>query len=119
MFDPAGMRPFIPDWNKVAAALIGRVRREAVGRVVDPRTRELLDALQAYPGAPAGRRAQGGDDLPMIPLSFHKDGVVLNYFSMISTVGTPTAVAAQELRVECMFPADEATESRHMSLMLD
>jgi hypothetical protein len=26
---------------------------------------------------------------------------------MVSTVGTPQAVAAQELRVECMFPASE------------
>lgn len=118
MFDPAGMRPFVRDWSTVASSLLGRVRREAVGGVADPRTRELIEALLAYPGAPAGRNPPHSvTDLPMIPLSFEKDGAVLNYFSMVCTVGTPTAVAAQELRVECMFPADQATEGRHLALM--
>jgi hypothetical protein len=42
---------------------------------------------------------------------------LLNYFSMVTTVGTPQTVAAQELRIESMFPADETTESRHAALM--
>jgi hypothetical protein len=32
---------------------------------------------------------------------------------MVTTVGTPQIIAAQELRIECMFPADDATEARH------
>jgi hypothetical protein len=32
---------------------------------------------------------------------------------MITTVGTPQTVSAEELRLESMFPADEATEARH------
>jgi hypothetical protein len=35
------------------------------------------------------------------------------YFSMITTVGTPQTVTAEELRLECMFPADDATEAEH------
>src|ERR1700751_1321063 len=35
MFDPAGMRPFVEEWEKVAASLLKRLRREAVGQVVD------------------------------------------------------------------------------------
>jgi hypothetical protein len=50
-------------------------------------------------------------------MSFVKDDQFLNYFSMVTTVGTPQTVAAQELRVECMFPADETTETRHHELM--
>ena len=118
MFDPTGMRPFIPDWDRVARSLIDRVHREAVGLVIDGQTRKLLAELSAYAGSDFGRRAKsGGEDLPMIPLSFKKDGVVLNYFSMVSTVGTPRTVMAQELRLECMFPADEATERHHLTLM--
>ena len=49
--------------------------------------------------------------MPMIPLTFVKDGVALNYFSMITTAGTPQTVTAEELRLECMFPADEETEA--------
>ena len=54
---------------------------------------------------------------PVIPLGFVREGRVLNYFSMVTTVGTPQTVAAQELRVECMFPADEATEALHAEMM--
>jgi len=48
-----------------------------------------------------------------------KDDKTLNYFSMVTTVGTPQAIAAQELRIECMFPADEATESHHIAMIGD
>ena len=53
------------------------------------------------------------DTAPIIPLAFTKDRVTLNYFSMITTVGTPQTVAAEELRVECMYPADDRTEAIH------
>jgi hypothetical protein len=46
-----------------------------------------------------------------------KEGRLLNYSSMVTTVGTPQTIAAEELRVECMFPADEATEALHVELM--
>ena len=118
MFDPAGMRPFVREWDRVAASLLGRVRREAVGRVVDSKTRELIDSLLAYPRAAEGRGPKfASDDLPMIPVSFERHGAVLHYFSMVSTLGTPTAVSAEEFRVESMFPADEATETLHLALM--
>jgi transcriptional regulator with XRE-family HTH domain len=117
MFDPAGMRPFIADFPVVAESLIQRVYRESVGRIVDERTKELLDGLLAFPDvAPPSMVAGAPSALPVIPLGFVWDRQRLNYFSMIATVGTPQAVAAQELRIECMFPADEATEALHAAL---
>ena len=115
MFDPAGMRPFIANWKNTARSLLARVHREALGRVIDAGTRSLLDELSKYPDvAPEWRTPAPDDALPMIPLSFRKGAVTLNYFSMITTVGTPQTVAAQELRLECMFPADEQTEAVHV-----
>jgi len=120
MFDPAAMRPFIANWDDVAAGLLERVRREAVGRVADEKTKELLAALLAYPGTKVGRRvARAEDSMPVVPVSFVRNDRVLNYFSMVTTVGTPQTIAAQELRVECMFPADDATERHHYVLMGD
>jgi transcriptional regulator with XRE-family HTH domain len=114
MFDPAGMRPFVANWPQTARGLLGRVYREALGHVIDGRTKALLTELSQYPGVkPEWRAPSSGDALPMIPLTFVKDGVTLNYFSMITTVGTPQTVTAEELRLECMFPADDATESKH------
>jgi transcriptional regulator with XRE-family HTH domain len=114
MFDPAGMRPFIANWPQTARGLLGRVYREALGHVIDKRTKALIAELSQYPGVkPEWRAPSPGDAMPMIPLTFVKDGVTLNYFSMITTVGTPQTVSAEELRLECMFPADDATESKH------
>lgn len=56
-------------------------------------------------------------DMEARNLSFVKDGNVLNYFSMVSTVGTPQTIASQELRLECMFPADESTDKHHLAIM--
>jgi transcriptional regulator with XRE-family HTH domain len=117
-FDPAGLRPFIRDWDRVARSLLDRVRREAVGRVLDRAGQHLIDTLLAFPGAAiAAASRPDGADLPMIPISFVKDGEILRYFSMVTTVGTPTAIAAQELRIECLFAADEATERSHLTLI--
>jgi transcriptional regulator with XRE-family HTH domain len=125
IFDPDGMRPFVADWQAVANSLIQRVYRESVGRVVDDQTHELLAALRAYPDVQTdlsvssnavgtGSAAAG---TPVIPIGFVKDGKVLNYFSMVATVGTPQSVAAQELRIECMFPADDETEALHLEML--
>lgn len=118
MFDPDGMRPFIANWDEVARSLLVRVRREAVCRVLDTRTRALIAELSAAcPGADFARDAAASAPMPVIPLSFVKDAAVLNYFSMVTTVGDPQTVAAQELRVECLFPADNETERLHAALM--
>jgi hypothetical protein len=58
------------------------------------------------------------DDMPIIPLAFIKGGLTLSYFSMITTVGTPQTIAAEELRLECMFPADASTEEEHERFVL-
>jgi hypothetical protein len=49
---------------------------------------------------------------PVLPIAFAKDGLVLSYFSMVTTLGTPLDITAQELRIESFYPADEAT-GRH------
>jgi transcriptional regulator with XRE-family HTH domain len=118
MFDPEGMRPFIANWETLAKTLIQRVHREAVGHVVDQRTRDLVADLLAYPDVRSDWRApETPSALPMIPISFVKDGAAMNYFSLVTTVGTPQTIAAQELRVECMYPADDETEVLHAKLL--
>jgi len=118
LFDPKGMRPFVANWEDVAKSLFERVYRQSVGRVVDEKTRALAAALLAYPDVKSEwKNPVALSFMPVIPIGFMKDGQVLNYFSMVTTVGTPQTVAAQELRIECMFPADEATEIHHASLI--
>jgi len=121
IFDPQGMRPFVADWDNVSRSLLQRVYRESVGHVIDDNTRHLLDELLAYPDVPRDWRAHhapsASPTMPVIPLGFVSEGVVLRYFSLVTSVGTPQTIAAQELRLECMFPADDATEARHQQLL--
>lgn len=89
--------------------------------MVDAGTRRLLDELLAYPDVPRDWNMHHGPSvapaMPVVPIGFLHDGTVLRYFSMVTTVGTPQNVAAQELRLECMFPADDETELRHRELL--
>jgi transcriptional regulator with XRE-family HTH domain len=121
IFDPQGMRPFVDDWDNVSRSLLQRVYRESVGHVIDAGTRRLLDELLAYPDVPRDCKAHHAPSttptMPVIPLGFVSKERVLRYFSLVTSVGTPQTVAAQELRLECMFPADDATEACHLQLL--
>ncbi len=114
MFDSAGLRPCIADWPIVAEAMLQRLRRETAG------AQALLDELLAYPGVNPAWRTPKAIDLaspsPVIPLGFILHGQVLRYFSLVTTVGTPNAATAQELRLESMVPADDETEAAHRAL---
>lgn len=107
MLSPKGLRPSIVNWNEVATALLARVYREAVGRVMDARTAALLREVQTYPGVPELDRWRPSDG-PAVPVEFllRRDGGErrLRYMSLVATVGTPQSEAAEELRVELMFP---------------
>jgi transcriptional regulator with XRE-family HTH domain len=105
MFDPDGMRPFIEDWDEVASGLLQRVYREAIGHVTDKRTIELLDRLKKYPGVKE-LRVPRKSQAPILPITFVRSGERISYFSMISTVGLPQDITAQEFRIECMFPTE-------------
>src|SRR5580692_3512762 len=107
MFDPAGMRPFVEEWEKVAAGLLQRVRREAVGQVLDAEVQKLMKRLREYPGV-AGLKTSLAPQSPVLPITFRRGNQRFSYFSLITTVGTPQCITAQEMRVECMFPTDAA-----------
>ena len=110
IFDPAGLRPWIANWEVVAQTLVQRVFREAVGGVPDHRVLSLLEELRAYPGSPAPAPLATPGELPFFPVEFRKDALRLSFFSMVTTVGAPLDVTAQELRIEAFFPADDETE---------
>lgn len=105
MFDPSGMRPFIEEWETVAASLLQRVRREAVGQVLNAKLQELLKQLREYPGV-AALKPPPAPQSPVLPITFRQGELRFSYFSLITTIGTPQCITAQELRVECMFPID-------------
>ena len=48
---------------------------------------------------------------PLVSMQLRKDDLSLTFFSMITTLGTPRDVTLQQLKIECFFPADAATET--------
>jgi transcriptional regulator with XRE-family HTH domain len=118
VLEPGPVRAAIVNWDHVAPALLERARREAVGGVLDLATAELVRELQARPDV-ASRVAAPRTVAPLVPvidMQFRVGAEVLQFFSMVTTVGTPVDVTAQELRVEAFFPADDTTTARWQHL---
>jgi transcriptional regulator with XRE-family HTH domain len=110
LFDPAGWRPFITNWDVVARSLISRVHREIILER-DPATRQLLRAILAYPDVPK-RWSEPNFESPqdvIIPIEMRFGDQTLRFFSTIATLGSPHDITLQELRIESFHPADEAT----------
>jgi hypothetical protein len=54
--------------------------------------------------------------VPVIDVRFDVEGGVLSFFSVVSTLGTPIDVTAQELRLEAFFPSDAITRERWLTM---
>jgi transcriptional regulator with XRE-family HTH domain len=112
VFHPLGARRYIVNWDEVAHHLLSRAERELGATKDDEAAVALLAELRGYAGQAVGQRrfAQltAGDLL--LPVHIRKDGIELRVFSTIMTLGTPQDVTLQELRIETVFPADEASE---------
>jgi transcriptional regulator with XRE-family HTH domain len=111
MLDPNGVRPFLSNWSEVAADLLHWIQREAMSDGPGSEASSLLAELAALAGVDGTARPANLDrnSLPFLPVAVNKDGIALNLFTAISTLGTPRDVTLHELRIETFFPADEAT----------
>jgi transcriptional regulator with XRE-family HTH domain len=110
MFDPSALRPWVANWDQVAETLVQRVFGEAVAGVPDPRVLGLLDEVQKFGGVPPLRPRALAGEMPFLPVRLTKGSLALSFFSLVTTVGAPADITAQELRIESLFPADEVTE---------
>lgn len=111
MLDPDAVRKHLLNWEAVCADLLHWIQREAMSDGPGSEATLLLKELAALPGMGAATQTANLDTraLPFLPVTIRKDGVELRLFTSITTMGTPHDVTVHELRVECFFPADEAT----------
>lgn len=109
-FHPEGIRSFVTNWKTLAPVVWCRSQREAEA-FGGLEMQRVLTELRPYQDVETLR---GGEDvvlLPVLPVEIARDGVRISLFTVIATFGTAQDVTTDELRLECMFPADEATES--------
>jgi transcriptional regulator with XRE-family HTH domain len=109
-FHPAGIKPHVVNWASIAPLLWHRVRREAEA-LGGQDVKALLAELSQHQDAETLWAAADAALVPVLPLVMEKDGMRVSLFTIISTFGTAQDVTADELRIESMFPADEATEA--------
>jgi len=120
-YHPRGMRPYIVNWEPTAAALIQWLHRDVMRGVGEPETGRLLEELLSYPDVPRQWRMLDLDAAraPFLAVELAKGDVRLSFFSLLAGLGVPYDITLHELRVECFFPADPASETRLRRLAAD
>jgi transcriptional regulator with XRE-family HTH domain len=97
----------IENLGEVLAEMWGRIRLEALEAGPDPVNAELLAMLKAAmartPFAPAAVRR------PIVPIRLRAPGATLAFITTIAHFGTSEDITLRDLRLELLFPADEAT----------
>jgi transcriptional regulator with XRE-family HTH domain len=110
LMSPDGLRPLLVNWEEVAIYFLRGVQADAFADGTQE-TADLLQRLLVYPSIPALSHVPALEELPspVLAMHFRKGQTSLRLFTTIATLGTPQDVTVQELRIECFFPADEAT----------
>lgn len=113
VFHPKGLRPYLENWNEVAARIIQRVHREVAANPEDEAMRTFLDELLSYPAVPDRWRTPdvGAPPPPLLTLDYRRGDARLRFFAAVTTFGTAQDVALQEIRIETFFPADGVTRA--------
>jgi MmyB-like transcription regulator ligand binding domain len=111
-FHSQGLRPFIVNWEEFANHLLQRLHREILVERENEQSIALLNELMSSPGIseifhPTNQTAHNA---LLLTLHLHKNDLELQFFLTIATLGTPYDITLEELRIECFFPASEATE---------
>ncbi len=107
---PDGLRSHIVNFPEVAALLLERLERSHHAHPEDAERHALLQEVRGYPGLDclAGTLPSGA--APVAVLQLRLGAGQLKLFSMLTTLGTPLDVTAEDLTIESFFPADEETE---------
>lgn len=114
LLHPDGLRDRVLGWDRLAAGILWRTRREQALHP-DARVAALLDELASYPYVPARVGSAVVDEAlagrPYVPVEIARGETVLRFFTTLTTLGTPLDVTAEDVRIESYFPSDERTNA--------
>ena len=109
LFAPDGLRPYVANFELVQDMLLKRLREESISY-------QSETLFQLYEACAADvtdlnriEEAVVDQQLPVMSLELRKDDIKVCFFSTVTTFGTAIDVTTQELRIECLFPANEET----------
>ncbi len=117
LMHPNGLRPRVVNWVEVAAFTLERMDRECALHPHDEQRTALRDELLSYPGVEALRpEGPASASAPVATIHMRFGATEVRLFTMLTTLGTPMDVTAQELAIESYFPADAESEAWLRSL---
>jgi len=110
---PDVLQPYLVNWAEVAGHLVARLHREVAARPADSDLQKLLARVLAQPNVPSEWRVPepGRSAAPFIPVHLRSPTLEVRLFTMLTSIGTPLDVTAEEIHIETYFPADDATEA--------
>ena len=108
---PDELRPFVENWESVAAALMNRARHEAMAAPLDLALQSTWRELTKLPGVAAPQLNESEAPGPLCELRLRHGELGIALIGAVLTLGTPQDVTLQELRVEMFMPADAASEA--------
>lgn len=113
LLHPDGLRSIVGNWDEAAAAILLRLKREAVDSPGDLDLADLLGELEEYPGLPDDRTMASVPSTHelLVPIEITLNGADLSFFTTIATLASPSDITLQELRLETLLPANVATEA--------
>ena len=110
-----GLKPYLLNWEEVMSALLARCRRAQSINPADSELTELVRQIIAHPDAPRRWRDEASS-APVVPFVLEKDGVRASCFTMLAHFGAPREITLDELSLELLFPADDATRKLLITL---
>jgi transcriptional regulator with XRE-family HTH domain len=119
LVSPRGLQPAVEHWAERAAHGIDRVRRELSGSRTteseDALLRRLVEAERRLP--PLRASVATPAEAAIVPVKMRRGAVAVEFFSMITTLGTPLDVTLQELRIETFFPTTPESREAFRSIL--
>ena len=109
LFAPDGLRNFTKNWIFIEQFLLSRLMNE----IIETQNNDLVVLYNKLIAQKSKGKIQTqtiDTSLPYLELSFQKNELHAELFTMITTLGTALDLTAQELRVELFFPSNEATK---------
>jgi transcriptional regulator with XRE-family HTH domain len=110
VFHPGALRQFMTDWQVIAPAFLQLLHRD-VAKGSEVAAKLLADVFK-YPGVAklAAAESQPTDEFPLLTMRLQRDDYRICFFSTFTSFAMPTDVGAEQMKIECFFPADEETE---------
>ena len=109
---PGPLRSAIANWEHIAQALFRMLELEVARRPHDEEAYHLVEELRRLDGvSDAIAQPSLENPQPVLTIQFCVSDTVLDLFSLIATIGMSADAAIDDVRIETLLPANEATRS--------